>query len=143
MLTDLKNLAYICSVETARVNLRAQLRDSKPFWGVLAVDDPKGFFYGLLLSKARNLDLLSVPRQGSYDLSGVILRAMRRRDIKTFSDAVSPTVGEGAEIKQSKAKRRLNRNDRKAYITSNFLSMGVRGGSLNPYLTLEIIPLLQ
>lgn len=45
MCINLNMFDYICSVETALVNLQAQYRIFKPFWGVLAVDDPKGFFF--------------------------------------------------------------------------------------------------
>jgi hypothetical protein len=45
MCTNLKTGVYICSVESATVNLQSQLRVFKPFWGVLALDDPKGFFF--------------------------------------------------------------------------------------------------
>lgn len=44
MLTDLKNLYYICSFESATVNLQSQLRNFKPFRGVLALHKPGGFF---------------------------------------------------------------------------------------------------
>jgi hypothetical protein len=44
MCTNLKTGVYICSVESATVNLQSQLRNYKPFRGVLALHKPGGFF---------------------------------------------------------------------------------------------------
>jgi len=89
-MNHLNIFAHICSVESSHVNLRSQLKVFyKPVRGLQATHEPDGFFaFRPVAIKGRGVVPLSVPRKG-INLSGVILRAIRRRDIKTFSDALA------------------------------------------------------